>query len=142
MPIPTPVPGLVVNFRFLWRHEHLAGREEGRKDRPCAIILAVATEQGVTEAVVAPITHTRPAGRVEGIEIPPAVKSHLGLDGLPSWIIVNDLNVFVWPGYDLRPIPGTNPPRFDYGKIPPKLFNSVVARIRELGALSVMTSRD
>jgi hypothetical protein len=34
MPIPTPEPGLVISYAYLWHHEHEAGREEGRKDRP------------------------------------------------------------------------------------------------------------
>jgi hypothetical protein len=40
MPIPTPEPGLVISYAYLWHHEHGAGREEGRKDRPSVIVLA------------------------------------------------------------------------------------------------------
>ena len=38
--MPLPVPGLVIRYSYLWHSEHLAGREEGTKDRPCAIIAA------------------------------------------------------------------------------------------------------
>jgi hypothetical protein len=41
MPIPSPEPGLVISYAYLWHHEHEAGREEGRKDRPSVIVLAV-----------------------------------------------------------------------------------------------------
>jgi hypothetical protein len=29
VPIPTPEPGLVISYAYLWHHEHEAGREEG-----------------------------------------------------------------------------------------------------------------
>jgi hypothetical protein len=42
--IPTPEPGLVLNFAYLWHREHQAGQEEGRKDRPSVIVLCVRRE--------------------------------------------------------------------------------------------------
>jgi hypothetical protein len=45
---PTPTPGLVIRYSYLWRNEAAAGREEGVKDRPCAIVLAVEIENGDT----------------------------------------------------------------------------------------------
>jgi len=54
-------------------------------------------------------------------ELPPAVKKHLGLDEERSWIVVDELNTFTWPGYDLRPIKKKED-RFDYGFLLPKLF--------------------
>ena len=41
MPIPTPEPGLIISYAYLWEHEAQSGQEEGRKDRPCVIALAV-----------------------------------------------------------------------------------------------------
>jgi hypothetical protein len=41
MPIPTPEPGLVISYAYLWDHEAQSGQEEGRKDRPCVIAIAV-----------------------------------------------------------------------------------------------------
>jgi hypothetical protein len=41
VPLPRPVPGLVVRYSYLWYREFLDGREEGRKDRPCAIVAAI-----------------------------------------------------------------------------------------------------
>ena len=40
MAIPTPEPGLVISYAYLWDHEAQRGQEEGRKDRPCVIALA------------------------------------------------------------------------------------------------------
>nr|WP_294523720.1 hypothetical protein [uncultured Rhodopila sp.] len=44
--------------------------------------------------------------------MPPALKAFLGLDDLPSWIVVSETNDFFWPGPDLRPRRGFTPARF------------------------------
>ncbi|WP_338049140.1 hypothetical protein [Rhodoplanes elegans] len=46
MDIPRPVSGLVIRYAYLWRREHLAGRDEGVKDRPCAVLLSVVDMAG------------------------------------------------------------------------------------------------
>ncbi len=103
MPIPTPEPGLVISYACLWHHERQAGQEEGRKDRPSVIVLAVERAAiDTTVVVVLPVTHTPPADPAG--EIPPAVKRHLGLDDERSWIVVAEGNEFDWPGYDIRKI--------------------------------------
>jgi hypothetical protein len=33
MPIPTPEPGLVISYAYVWDYEAQSGQEEGRKDR-------------------------------------------------------------------------------------------------------------
>src|SRR5215813_8987155 len=49
MAIPNPEPGLVISYAHPWHHEHKAGREEGHKDKPSVIVLAVARDtDGVT----------------------------------------------------------------------------------------------
>ena len=89
MPIPTPEPGLVISYVYLWHHEREAGREEGRKDRPSVIVLTVERPANdATVVVVLPITHAPPADPAAAVEIPAAVKRHLGLDDARSWIVV------------------------------------------------------
>jgi hypothetical protein len=125
MPIPTPEPGLVISYAYLWHHEHEAGQEEGRKDRPTVIVLAIERqEEERTIVTVLPVTHTAPVDPASGVEIPAAVKRHLGLDDDRSWIIVSEGNEFDWPGYDLRKIGGRD--RYEYGFLPPRLFNRVL----------------
>jgi len=127
MSLPDPEPGLVISYAYLWHDEDAVGRVEGRKDRPCVIILSVEREAGgAVRVVVAPITHSRPGIEERGVEIPPRVKQHLGLDPLPSWVVVEEVNEFMWPGFDLRPIAGA-PERYAYGFLPPRLFAAVVA---------------
>lgn len=125
MAIPSPEPGLVISYAYLWHDEHLAGLEEGRKVRPAVIVLAVERDSdGTTSVIVAPITHCPPADPTSAVEIPLVVKRHLGLDDQRSWIIVSEGNEFAWPGYDLRKLPRSE--RYDYGFLPPRIFNQVV----------------
>lgn len=126
MPIPTPEPGLVISYAYLWDREAQGGREEGRKDRPCVIALVFERQQdGETLVTVLPVTHRPPDDPAEAVEVPRAVKKHLGLDDQRSWVIVSEGDQFVWPGYDLRKAPGTD--RYDYGYLPPRLFAQILA---------------
>jgi hypothetical protein len=124
--LPDPEPGLVISYAYLWHSEHRTGREEGQKDRPAVIILMIEREaEGATMVTVLPITHRAPADPAGGVEIPAPVKRHLGLDEDRSWIIVSEGNEFLWPGYDLRKVPRSG--RYDYGFLPPRLFDRVIA---------------
>ena len=125
MTIPAPEPGLVINYAYLWHHEHLAGHEEGRKDRPSVIVLCVdEPEAGITVVTVLPVTHAPPQIEGEGIELPAAIKRHLGLDDQPSWVMVSEGNEFVWPGYDLRKRRRYG--SYSYGLLPPRFFERIV----------------
>jgi hypothetical protein len=122
--IPTPEPGLVLNYAYLWHEEFRAGQEEGRKNRPTVIVLcATQSEDQATIVTVLPITHAAPKNEREAVEIPPAIKKHLGLDDDRSWIIITEGNEFVWPGFDLRKVP--NKDAYDYGFLPPRFFEKV-----------------
>jgi hypothetical protein len=132
MGFPEPEVGLVISYSYLWSDEAKAGHVEGRKNRPCAIVLVVQQAEGNAPTVtVIPITHTPHPNPDAAVEIPAAVKRHLGLDDQPSWIVLDDFNVFTWPGYDLRPVPGQRN-RYHYGLLPPKLFQDIVHKISEL----------
>ncbi len=142
---PAPQPGLVISYAYLWSDEAEQGMVEGRKDRPCAIVIAREDpgEAGRQQVAVVPITHTPPHDPDAAIEIPARVKQHLGLDSDPSWVILDELNVFTWPGYDLRPI-RRGDPSVAYGFLPPKFFDSLIAKFTELSDRDEVerTSRD
>lgn len=76
-----------------------------------------------TLILVAPVTHAVPDNAAEALEIPANVRKQLGLDRDRSWIILNELNRFVWPGPDIRPAPGSNSPFYD--SLPDWLFERV-----------------
>lgn len=129
MTLPTPEPGLVISYSYLWAREHSKGSEEGRKTRPCAIVAARQVIEGREIVTVVPVTHVPPTDPADAVEIPPALKAHLGLDEARSWIVVTETNDFIWPGPDLRPIPGSKPSRFAYGTLPVRFFAHVRDRI-------------
>lgn len=131
MSLPVPKPGLVIRYSFLWSREYADGAAEGVKDRPCAIVVAARRDpNGGIQTIVAPITQRPPDEPAASIEIPAAVCKSLGLDGGRHWLRVDELNRFVWPGYDLRPIPGQRR-RYDYGMLPPGLFQQLREGILE-----------
>lgn len=75
--------------------------------------------------LVLPVTHTRPTDPAHAIEIPTPTKIRLGLDSERSWIVVTEANEFIWPGPDLRPIPGKDASSISYGALPPRFFVQV-----------------
>jgi hypothetical protein len=74
------------------------------------------------------VTHRAPDDAAAAVEIPRAVKKHLGLDDERSWVVVSEGDQFVWPGYDLRKVRGTD--RYDFGYLPPRFFNQILAAFR------------
>ena len=121
MKIPAPTPGLVIRYSFLWSHERDAGRDEAAKDRPCAIVVAVRTLDADLRVLVAPVTHAPSMAAADSIEIPANVRRTLGLDTQRQFLRLDELNRFVWPGFDLRPIPGRGE-SVAYGMLPKPLF--------------------
>jgi hypothetical protein len=132
--LPTPESGLVIRYSYLWLREHREGREEGTKDRPCAIILATRVQDGETKVLVVPVTHTPPLNIQAALELPPAVKRHLGLDADRSWVILSESNLFDWPGPDLRRIKDRDDSSVAYGFLPPRLFSELRRRFVTLEA--------
>ena len=104
MAIPAPELGLVVSYAYLWQSEHERGREEGTKNRPCVIVIAVRDAGGHQVVTVAPVTHSAPADAEAVVEFPLATKQRLGLDDARSWVVISEGNEFVWPGPDIRPL--------------------------------------
>ena len=144
MEFPTPEVGLVISYSYLGSDEAEAGHVEGRKNRPCAIVLAVQQAEDKAPVVtVVPITHSQHRNPEAAIEIPPTIRRHLGLDDQPSWIVLDDFNVFTWPGYDLRPVAGQKD-RYHYGLLPPRFFESIIRKFSELRrqGQAARTSRD
>lgn len=127
MAVPDPAIGLVIRHAYLWWNEARAGREEGRKDRPCVIIHLRLNEHQELEAYICPITHTPPENPENAIEVPLATKTRLGLDGERSWIITTEINRFIWPGPDIRPI---TEDKYSYGLLPAAMTRDLIAHVR------------
>lgn len=141
--LKPPLPGEVVRYAYLWLHEAAEGREEARKDRPCAVVIATTDAAGVPSVVVVPITSRAPSTPDKGMEIPLATRRRLGLQDERCWAVLTEVNRFVWPGPDLRPVITAVGANWAYGPLPAALFerlrDAIVARARS-GTLRV-TSR-
>ena len=123
MALPKPVPGLVIRYSYLWHSEYRQGRDEGQKDRPCAIIAAIRVdEDGDARVLVLPVTHNPPDHPDLAVEIPAKVKQRLKLDDARSWVMLSEWNEFVWPGPDLRRLPNADESSVAYGMAPPSLY--------------------
>jgi hypothetical protein len=102
-----PQVGQIVDHYFLWFDEQAAGRTEGRKSRPCLIIAIEPRKNAAPRVTVLPITSQAPRPGTTALAVPGDVKDRIGLSRTrPAWIIIDDANIFAWPGYDLVPQPG------------------------------------
>jgi hypothetical protein len=129
-----PRVGLVLRYSYLWADDHEKGLREGLKDRPCAIVLAVRQANESDIVYVVPVTHA-PNTASGAVEMPLLVARHLGLDEGPSWIVTTELNVFLWPGPDLRPIRRDPSSRHDdvpcfYKVLPAEILEQVKRSLR------------
>jgi hypothetical protein len=138
--LPKPEPGLVIRYSYLWYAEYVGGHEEGAKDRPCALVMSAQSETGKTIVAVLPITHREPANAKLAMEIPQITKRRLGLDAARSWVLFSEANQFVWPGPDLRPLPGGDASTAVYGMLPPNFFQ--VLRDRYVAAFHARLSKN
>ena len=134
MTIVLPQPGEVISYSYLWADEHEAGREEGVKSRPCAVVMSLAGGSGNMRIIVLPITHTPPDKNTHAMEIPLATKARLGLDDARSWIVLGEANRFIWPGPDIRPFDLPRGRTVSYGFLPPGFFRAVRDKFLALDA--------
>lgn len=130
MPLPSPEPGMVLRYDYLWSREAIQGRQQG-KDRPTCLVAASDSRVNPSYVVLLPITHSPPTGDTVGIEIPAKVKKAIGLDDEPSWVIVSDYNIDEWPNAGIGQIPG-KPGIYSYSFFPPSLFATVKGKFAEL----------
>ncbi len=127
---PVPQVGQIIRYAYLWKREAEAGLEEGRKDRPAVIVVAQRREGDDIRVVVAPITHTPPTDPGDALEVPHATCRRVGLDGERQWIVVSELNSFLWPGPDLRPLAGQGTASVIMGLLPAKLSAMLNERLQ------------
>jgi hypothetical protein len=94
--------------------------------------MAVTREGQNTRVYVAPITHAPPMNKRHAIEIPAQTKARLKLDDAQSWIVTGEMNVFTWPGPDIRPANPAKPHEgIIFGYLPFKTARQVAESIRE-----------
>ncbi|MEX0808796.1 MAG: hypothetical protein WD044_08705 [Dongiaceae bacterium] len=152
MALPKPHPGLVIAYDYQWHDRSLAGRDAALTERPPgAVVLAVADQAGERLVTAAPIATFPPADPRDAVELPRATCRRLGLDAktgggtgggpgdspkdnndasdVRNFVIVSEVNRFVWPGPDLRPVATRSASAFVYGVLPPRLFKRITAQL-------------
>jgi len=68
--VTRPRQGDVWTYEYLWRHEHEAGAEHGRKPRPTALVAIAVGKDGRTNLFFLPITSTEPGADRLAMEVP------------------------------------------------------------------------
>jgi hypothetical protein len=138
--VRAPQVGEVIPYSYLWAREREAGEESGRKVRPCVVVVAVQpVGKDAVLVVVAPITSQHPKTGDAAIEMPGALRAALKLDASPSWVICNEVNQFVWPGFDLGRTPeGAQ----SYGRIPGSFLQQIRAEIVKVRAKAISRDED
>lgn len=124
-----PKPGFVIRYVYDWSSPYEPAPPAAEKERPAVIILAVMKSAGRILVRVAPITHRPPDDEGRAVEIPTPTKKRLGLDGERSWVILDHTNEFIWPGPDVRPVPGREPATIYYGPLPPALYETIKGKL-------------
>ncbi len=94
--------GHVVAYEYLWLSK-ARQRQDGEKVYPAALILSKAAQFNSKLVYALGISHMPPSTGRRALEVPPKLRRWIGLDREPQWIYTDEVNVFVWPGPDLRP---------------------------------------
>ncbi len=117
-----PKVGDIINYIFLFAHE-AETRDEGVKERPCVVVMTIPEQQRV---LVAPLT-TQGDRYPDTLPVPDAVCRIAKLSG-PTAVVLSELNLFTWLGYDVRPLHGTDD--IYVGRFPPGFTSAVMTRIK------------
>lgn len=93
----VPSAGHVLRYPYLWARQAQTGETEGRKPRPCAVILSISTKPGQTELRLCAITSQPPHANTRAVLVPAIEKRRAGLDvGIDLWVILDEHNVDVF----------------------------------------------
>lgn len=128
MPLPKPQLGNIINYRFLWKEESESGQIEGLKARPSLIVSIQETVDKKVVRVI-PISTKHPSMTRKFLEITP----NWGIQALPtypSYLILDEINEFVWPGYDIEPL--LRSPSSLYGRVTLGQFTKILESINNL----------
>jgi hypothetical protein len=94
MAIELPPRGSVVTYPYLWLRQSLAGETEGRKERPCCLLLAIETPATQEHhLMLLAISSQKPSPDQEAIEVPAIERRRAGLSRYPgAWIVTSEFN--------------------------------------------------
>ena len=128
---PNPEVGQIVRYDYLWRDEQLQGKIEGTKERPCAVIVAVQSQNdGSFTVLLAPITHSSKQANNAAIIIPEQAKTITGLDEDQSWLLTTEVNAVSWLDPGIVP---AKKGQWIYGYLPRGIVRKAVDTILKFG---------
>lgn len=115
-----PKVGHVLRYVYLFAAEAAKGREEGIKERFVVVV-------GVRDRryLVAAIT-TKGEGRPNAVALPPPVARAGGVSP-DSSVVVDEYNVFTWPGFDIRPLMSGQ--GFIAGRLTPSFTDKIITEL-------------
>lgn len=88
-----PNRGDVWQYEYLWRREHEAGAETGRKPRPTALVTTFVGKDGRTNLFLLAITSKEPGKDRLAMEIPQMERKRARLaSDMRLWIILDEYN--------------------------------------------------
>ena len=91
--------GSLIDYQFLWHRESLNGETEGRKSRPCAVVLRLRNS-----FLIMPVTTKPPLGNALAIPFPEIEALRLKLErGIRRWVIIDEINIDQIPSYVMEP---------------------------------------
>jgi hypothetical protein len=89
----SPKKGDVWQYEYLWKREHEAGAETGRKSRPTALVTTFVGKDGRTNLFWIPITSKEPHKDRLAIEVPQMERKRAGLaSDMRLWVMVDEYN--------------------------------------------------
>jgi hypothetical protein len=93
----APKAGTLMRYPYLWARQADSGEAEGRKRRPCAVVLALMRSMGKTELRLCAVTTQPPQRTTRAVPVPEIEKRRAGLDAhIPLWVIIDEHNVDVF----------------------------------------------
>ena len=91
--------GSLIEYQFLWNRESLNGETEGRKSRPCAVVLRLRNS-----FLIMPVTTKQPLTNTLAIPFPEIEALRLKLErGIKRWVIIDEINIDQIPSYVMEP---------------------------------------
>lgn len=125
-----PGSGSVIRYAYLWSHQQDADITGPEKDRPCAIVLTRRLVDGRDLVYVLPVTSRTPDEPEQAVPVPSPVRRRLGMQQEACWIVVTELNRFIWPGPDVRPVDRPVGHFCCFGALPAELFRRVQTALK------------
>jgi hypothetical protein len=90
----NPETGLLIWYPYLWARQQDVGETEGRKKRPCAMIVpAPDPRTGQTRLFLLAVSSLPPAHDQRAVEVPETERRRAGLAGWKGgWVYVSEYN--------------------------------------------------